>query len=49
MNKIDKQVMVIWNDIEHIVALMQLSHNSDFGHFESSIQEDCTFDANFFW
>ena len=24
------------------------SHNSDFGHFELSIQEDCTFDANFF-
>ena len=23
-------------------------HNSDFGRFELSIQEDCTFDANFF-
>ena len=27
---------------------MQQCHNSDFGHFELSIQEDCTFDAKFF-
>ena len=33
---------------KYIVALMQYCHNSDFGHFELSIQEDCTFDANFF-
>ena len=27
---------------------MQWCHNSDFGHFELSIKEDCTFDTNFF-
>ena len=33
---------------EYIVALMQWCHNFDFGHFELSMQEDCTFEAKFF-